>query len=108
MAWGRESRQARGYGKEWEQVRRVVLERDCSICQPCKRTGRIHPGTEVDHIISKAKAARLGWTQERVDHPDNLQTICIEAHKAKTQAEQGRVYRPKPVIGPDGWPSRTR
>lgn len=106
MAWSRESRQARGYGKEWDKVRKQVLDRDFGICQPCQLAGRIHAGNEVDHIVSKAKAKRLGWTDERTNHPDNLQTINKTCHIAKTQEEQGKAYKPKPVIGADGWPKR--
>ena len=102
--WSKESRQSRGYGKEWDRVRKQVLERDCGICQPCLKQGRVHRGTEVDHIVSKAKAAQLGWAADRVNRLDNLQTICHESHVLKTQEEQGKAYRPKVAIGADGWP----
>ena len=108
MVWSKESRQARGYGAEWERVRRLVLARDCGICQPCLKLGRVHAGTEVDHIISKAKAEKLRWTAEQIDHPDNLQAINTDCHKAKTQAEQGKTLRPRVTIGNDGWPHRTQ
>jgi 5-methylcytosine-specific restriction protein A len=108
MAWSKESRQARGYGKEWERVRRVVLARDCGICQPCLKQGKVHAGTEVDHIVSKAKAAAMGWDDARVNDLTNLQAINTDCHKVKTQDEQGKRFRPKLVIGADGWPHERR
>jgi len=104
MAWSKESRHSRGYGNLWEKVRAQVIERDMGMCQPCKRNGRITQGREVDHITPKAKAEKLGWTQERIDHPANLQCICTPCHNEKTATENGRAYRPKVQIGLDGWP----
>lgn len=81
----------------------VILARDCGICQYCyRKTGRIHTGTEVDHIISKAQAKRMGWTQDQIDDESNLQCINRDCHKIKTEEEQGK--RSKPTIGIDGWP----
>lgn len=100
MAWSRTSRHKRGYGAEWRHTRKHIIERDKGLCQPCKRKGRYHPGTEVDHIIPKAKGG--------TDDDANLELICTEAHQAKTQREsaeaQGRTYRHRPRVGADGWP----
>jgi 5-methylcytosine-specific restriction protein A len=104
MAWHKTSRQERGYGPEWDRLRERILERDCSVCQPCLKKGIAHTATEVDHIISKAKAKRMGWTNEQIDAESNLQAINSECHKRKTQEEQGKTYRPKVTIGVDGWP----
>lgn len=103
MSWSKESRHARGYGAEWDRVRKVVLARDGGICQPCRRDGRVCLGTEVDHIVSKAKAQRLGWTKAQIDSESNLQCINSECHKKKTVEESGKKRRP--VIGLDGWPT---
>ena len=104
MGWHTTSRQSRGYGPEWDKTRRRILARDCGICQPCLKQGHIHPGTEVDHIISKAKAKAMGWTQGQMDSDDNLQAINTECHKAKTAEEMGRTLRPRVTIGLDGYP----
>lgn len=102
--WSSESRHKRGYGTEWTKARKRILRRDCGICQPCKNKGHVHPGNEVDHIISKAEGKRLGWAQSRIECDANLQTICTEAHKIKTAAEQGRTLKPKQIISESGWP----
>jgi 5-methylcytosine-specific restriction protein A len=68
------------------------------------REGRVAAGREVDHIVPKAEAARRKWTRAQTDALSNLQCICRECHKAKTAADEGKVYRPKPRIGLDGWP----
>jgi 5-methylcytosine-specific restriction enzyme A len=103
MAWSKESSTSRGYGYAWSKLRLVILARDNGICQPCYRsTGRIHPGTEVDHIVSKAKAAKMKWTAAQIDAESNLQCINSDCHKIKTLKEEGKRIKPK--IGADGWP----
>jgi len=102
--WSDVSRHLRGYGTEWTKTRERVMLRDYGICQPCMRQGHIHVGTEVDHIVSKAEGKRLGWAQSRIECDANLQTICHDAHKAKTAQEQGRTLKPKQTIGIDGFP----
>jgi 5-methylcytosine-specific restriction protein A len=105
MAWGTKSRQERGYGAAWDRVRKVVMTRDAGMCQPCRKAGRLGVLAQaVDHIISKANAAKMRWAQARIDHPDNLQAICDECHKVKTEAEQGKRFQPKVAIGLDGFP----
>lgn len=105
MAWSKLSRQERGYGPDWTRVRKVVLKRDCDLCQVCLKKGEYTPARTVDHIVSKANAERMGWTKERMDDPSNLQTICDPCHAIKTEAEQGKKKRARKVVGPDGWAS---
>ena len=105
MAWSNESRHSRGYGNSWEKLRKRIIERAKGLCENCARNGRVARGRDVDHVVSKAKAARLGWSRARTDHPSNLQFLCEPCHKAKTASEQGRTLRPPKVqIGLDGWP----
>ncbi len=68
------------------------------------RNGYLHPGTEVDHIVSRAEGKRLGWAQSLVERDDNLQTICHAAHVEKTALENGKSYNKKIQIGLDGYP----
>lgn len=104
MAFSKESRQSRGYGAEWEKIRKLVIERDKGLCQPCLREDRVTAYRDVDHVVPKAEAARRGWSEAKMNDPANLQCICLECHKAKTARENGGVYRPKPRIGLDGCP----
>lgn len=105
MVWSKESRQSRGYGAEWEKVRQVVIKRAKGLCEKCQRNGRVVMGKDVDHVVSKAKAAAMRWSKARIDHPSNLQYICRPCHLEKTAKETGRTYRePTPEIGLDGWP----
>ena len=78
----RGSRHERGYGSEWDKLRKVILRRDKGLCQPCLEAGRPRPARAVDHVIPKV----AGGT----DDPSNLQAICNECHKAKTQRERHR------------------
>jgi 5-methylcytosine-specific restriction protein A len=104
MAWGSKSRHERGYGAAWVKLRARVLQRDCGLCQVCKRAGRVTIATQVDHIVSKANATRLKWTPAQIDHENNCQSICGPCHLAKTEEEQGKTKH-KPVrIGVDGFP----
>lgn len=102
MSWKnqRGTRQERGYGVEYGRARAVAMERDRHLCQPCARAGRVTVARECDHIVPKHKGGS--------NDPANLQAICSDCHKAKTEAEaadaQGRAYKPKLTIGADGWP----
>lgn len=92
--WSKESRHARGYGSAWDKIRKTVLHRDCGLCQPCSKQGKLTKATEVDHIIDKA--------QNGTDEDSNLQSICKQCHIEKTLKAQGKTL--KPQIGQDGWP----
>lgn len=74
----------RGYGWQWQKLRKRILARDKHLCQPCKAAGRVTAATEVDHIVSKPRGG--------TDAPDNLRAICSPCHKAKTaqDAQDGR------------------
>lgn len=87
----RGSRQERGYGAAWERLRKTILERDSFLCQcrRCKAQGRTSLAEEVDHIIPKAKALALGWTQQQIDAPSNLQAISRACHLLKSKEERG-------------------
>lgn len=104
MAWSKESRQSRGYGAEWDQIRARIVKRDKGLCQCCLKAGRVTIGREVDHKTPKAEARRLRWTQEQIDADGNLWLLCTPCHKAKTAADNGKVYVPKVEYGEDGWP----
>lgn len=75
----RGTRQERGYGAQWERLRRQVLERDEGLCVPCTAAGRVTPATEVDHVTPKAQGG--------TDDLENLQAICRPCHLAKTARE---------------------
>jgi 5-methylcytosine-specific restriction protein A len=75
----RGSRHERGYGWQWEQLRERILLRDCGMCQPCQRAGRVTAAKAVDHIVPKSQG---GSDDER-----NLEGTCNECHAIKTQRE---------------------
>lgn len=80
----RGSRHERGYGTAWDKLRKVILARDCGICQHCLRTkGELHTGNEVDHIVPKFEGG--------TDDESNLEVICHDAHKRKTAEEAKRA-----------------
>ena len=97
----RRSRHERGYGARWDKLRKLAMDRDDWLCQPCQREGRATPATECDHITPKSQGG--------TDHLGNLQAICTDCHNAKTAQEaadaqrelrnQGRSY-----VAEDGWP----
>ena len=80
-------------------MRERILQRDGYLCQPCLRTGRPTPATQVDHIIPKAKGG--------ADDDDNLQAICGPCHDAKTAREadeRQRSGRPRLTFDANGFP----
>jgi 5-methylcytosine-specific restriction protein A len=106
MSWSPTSRHARGYGAQWEKTRAAVLERDCYLCQCtyCKAEHRTTLATQVDHVVSRARAKVLGWSAAQVEHPDNLQSISEDCHKRKTMEEQGKqIKKSQPRVGLDGF-----
>jgi 5-methylcytosine-specific restriction protein A len=62
-----------------------ILKRDCGLCQVCLRTGDITKADSVDHIVPKAEGG--------TDDDDNLQSICVPCHTAKTAQESARARR---------------
>lgn len=105
MTWHGTSRQARGYGAEWERVREQVLKRDNYVCQcpDCKGGEiRVSPANEVDHIVSKAEWKRRHGTLAGVDDPSNLQAINHDCHTKKTALEKG--HRPRLGCDINGFP----
>lgn len=69
--WGK----GRG-GRPWRRLREQIFKRDMYTCQICHRTGG---DLELDHIINIASGG--------TDEPNNLQTLCSQCHKQKTQTE---------------------
>ena len=86
----RGSRQERGYGAAWDKTRLRILARDGGVCQPCLRDGCLHVGKEVDHVLPKCEGGS--------DDDANLQTICTQRHRRKTQAESIRARRSAPQV----------
>lgn len=94
----KQSRHERGYGSQWVKTRERIKARDLGLCQPCRKLGRVTPMTEVDHVTPKAQ----GGTED----DGNLQAICSDCHKTKTQAEaahgQGHSIKPRTTFTADG------
>ena len=75
----RGTRHERGYGTKWDKLRKVILRRDKGLCQVCLAGGKYRPAKQVDHIRAKSQGG--------TDAEDNLQSICVECHQAKTANE---------------------
>ena len=86
----------RGYGSAWRKLRVLIMARDFGLCQcPACQGGRLRvtPAHEVHHIVSKAEARRLGWTDAQIDAPSNLQAVSRECHAVITAREGGKARR---------------
>ena len=70
-------------GRPWRRLRDEVMSRDDYVCQECARNGRLTPATEVDHIINIASGG--------TDNMTNLEAICSNCHKIKTQNESKKA-----------------
>ena len=64
------------------------------LCVECSKRGQVTMATEVDHINPLFKGGN--------DDPDNLQSLCAEHHRIKTNADLG--YKAFRAIGTDGAP----
>lgn len=70
--------------KRWERLRFLAKRRDGFACVKCGALAAL----ECDHVVSIRRAP------ERAYDLENLQTLCISCHSAKTNAEMGRVPTP--------------
>ena len=75
--WSQVSRHKRGYGTAWDKLRKIILNRDMQLCQPCRRKGFLAPAQAVDHIVAKANNG--------TDKESNLESICGPCHSTKAQ-----------------------
>ena len=73
--------QGRG-GRPWRRKRERILQRDNYLCVPCSKQHKITIAKEVDHILPLAKGG--------TDDDENLQSICIPCHEAKTLRDEGK------------------
>jgi len=80
----RESRQARGYGRDHDRMRAIVLIEE-PLCRECQKHGRVCATVVADHIKPKAE----GGDDER----ENYQGLCDPCHKAKTAQEAARARK---------------
>ncbi|OTG85834.1 HNH endonuclease [Acinetobacter sp. ANC 4558] len=72
----------RGYGYQWQKLRKRILQRDQYLCVTCMAKGRVTEATDVDHIVAKAHGG--------TDDESNLQSLCSPCHKEKT-AMEGKI-----------------
>lgn len=84
-SWGKWQKQhgnrhKRGYGRDWELIRKRILERDGYLCQMCLSEGLYTSASHVDHIVPKQK----GGTNAE----SNLQSLCKPCHARKTATER--------------------
>ena len=71
----------------WRGVkdRQRIRERDCGLCQECKRQGKTTVGHPVDHIVPLWRGGR--------DDDGNKETLCVPCHDAKTAREAAQRAR---------------
>lgn len=93
---GRRSARARGYDSRWDKARRTFLGRH-PLCCMCERAGIVNRATVVDHVVPHRGDQRLFWDV------GNWQPLCSSHHSRDKQTIE-RGGKPKPTIGPDGWP----
>ncbi len=97
----RGSASARGYDRNWQRLRLIILHRD-PICKACGQAA----SEDVDHIVPKAQGG--------TDDEANLQGLCASCHSRKTATEDGGFGRPRGESNPsalssvDRPPSHTR
>lgn len=69
--------------KRWKRVRLAAKERDGYRCKHCGKAGRL----EVDHIVP------LQHGGKELDM-DNVQTLCVGCHIAKTRKDKHQFLPP--------------
>lgn len=74
--------------------RAKIKERDCGLCQECRRYGMGRPGSIVDH--------RIPLWDGGSDDGGNKQYLCRSCSDAKTKVEAGLRARGQSVPRPHG------
>jgi 5-methylcytosine-specific restriction protein A len=64
----------------WKKVR-AMKKRANPLCQDCLDEGKITPTQEIDHVIPLTVRPDLALVME------NLRSLCVECHRAKTRGE---------------------
>ena len=78
-------------GRAWKQIRIHVLQRDCYLCQVCRRRW----ANTVHHVLP-----RKDYPEKALD-PDNLEAICQSCHNQE-HPEKGRRGREAPTPVDEG------
>ena len=73
------------YGRSWKRIRDRYIAAH-SLCEQCKRDGRLTPAAEVHHVTPLSK----GGTHAA----DNLMALCTPCHSEITAREGGR-WKPR-------------
>ena len=78
----------RGYGRDWQRLRRLKLQAD-PLCAFHLERGETVAAEVVDHRqpISEAPELRLAW--------ENLRSLCKECHDAHTLRQVSAAVRPR-------------
>ena len=76
----------RGYGAEWQRLRKRILRRDKWLCVACRDRGVMTAANNVDHIKPRAEGG--------IDDEANLRSLCRSCHELKTAGESARASRP--------------
>ena len=92
-AWAKKRTDDRRLGRAWQKLRARWLQ-DRPLCVHCEAKGRVTKATTLDHIRPRSQ----GGTEDET----NLQGLCDRCHNIKSLADRG--HKPRPRIGPDGWP----
>jgi 5-methylcytosine-specific restriction protein A len=99
-AWAKDSRAKDKRiitGRHLQQARQELFDSD-PLCAICKAHGRLTLAVERDHVIPLC--------EDGPDEAENTQGLCLDCHKAKTQAESSRArgIKDDPVMrsGSDG------
>jgi 5-methylcytosine-specific restriction endonuclease McrA len=80
-----ETRQARGYGADWQRLRAAVLAAE-PLCRMCQAVGRTTAATEVDHIEPFDGVA----DPRRLDRA-NCRPLCTPCHRSRTARQASGV-----------------
>jgi 5-methylcytosine-specific restriction enzyme A len=68
------------------QERRLRLFAQEPLCRHCTRAGRVTLATIADHIVPLAESG----VDDRTVTLDQLEPLCADCHRVKTQAEAAR------------------
>ena len=77
--------------KQWQEVKRIVWQRNNGLCERCRDEGFITPGVDCHHIVPVESARNEAEMARLCYNPDNCQLLCVACHIKVHQAARSHT-----------------
>jgi 5-methylcytosine-specific restriction protein A len=81
-------------GRKLQRLRAALFSEQ-PLCVECDKQGRVTLATQRDHVQALVNKGQ--------EDEANVQPLCTDCHKIKTDRDLNRKSKPKIKVGLDGW-----